>query len=138
MHVLGSRSGSQILRTFLPDQTVDLRGEIYRVTEWSDASPVEVDTDLVRRHLLYEVGAWTAHDTDSGMGDHLLHSVALEVVELDERRGVTVERYPKVWLCRVCKRIGKSSDRKCRCGHHKWGQLHFVGVHGRPATGSLR
>ncbi|MFG1918246.1 hypothetical protein [Micromonospora sp. NPDC048898] len=129
MTILGSRSGSQILRTFLPDQTVDLRGEIYRVVEWSAPSAIQVDTDLVRRHLLREVGAWIAHDTDGGMGDDLLRNAAVEVVELEEARGVTVERYPQVWLCRVCKRIGKSLDRACRCGQRKWGQLHFVGIH---------
>jgi hypothetical protein len=127
--VLGQRSGSQILRTFLPDQTVDLQGDVYRVAEWSAPIPIEVDTDLVRRHLLREVGAWIAHDTDGGMGDDLLRNAVVEVVELDERRGVTVERYPQVWLCRACKRIGKSLERPCRCGQRKWGQLHFVGVH---------
>src|SRR6266536_1829514 len=129
MTVLGTRSGSQILRTFLPDQTVDLRGDVYRVAEWSGPSPIEVDTDLVRRHLLREIGPWIAHDTDSGMGADLLRNAPVEVVELDERRGVLVERYPQVWLCRDCKRIGRSLDRPCRCGKRKWGQLHFVGIH---------
>ncbi|MFX0593386.1 hypothetical protein [Melissospora conviva] len=129
MAILGSRSGSQILRTFLPDQTVDLRGAVYRVAEWSAPSPIQVDTDLVRRHLLREVGAWIAHGTDGGVGDDLLRNGPLEVVELDERRGVTVERYPQIWLCGACKRIGKSIDRPCKCGQRKWSQLHFVGIH---------
>src|SRR4051794_19573778 len=105
MTIPGSRSGSQILPTFLPNKTVDLRGDVYRVDEWSAPSPVQVDTDLVRRHLLREIGAWIAHGTDNGMGEDLLRSAVVEVVELDERRGVTVERFPQVWLCRVCKRI---------------------------------
>lgn len=129
MTILGSRSGSQILRTFLPDQTADLRGDIYRVTEWSSPSQLQVDTDLVRRHLVREIGAWTANGNDNAMGDALLRGALVEVVELEERRGVTVERFPRVWLCRVCKRIGKSLDRPCKCGQRKWGQLHFVGIH---------
>ena len=129
MTVLGSRSGSQILRTFLPDQTVDLNGNIYRVAEWSAPRHIGVDTDLVRRHLQREVGAWIAHDTDRGVGADLLRGAPVEIVELDEGRGVTVERYPQVWLCRSCKRIGKSADRRCVCGQRHWGQLHFVGVH---------
>lgn len=129
MTKLGSRSGSQILRTFLPDQTVDLNGNIYRVAEWSAPTHLEVDTDLVRQRLLQEVVAWIAHDTDGGVGDDLRRRAPVEVVELDERRGVTVERYPQVWLCRSCKRIGKSADRRCVCGQRHWGQLHFVGVH---------
>lgn len=129
MTILGSRSGSQILRTFLPDQTVDLNGNIYRVTEWSAPTHVEIDTDLVRRRLLQEVVAWTDHGNDGGVGEDLLRGAPVEVVELDERRGVTVERYPQVWLCRSCKRIGKSVDRRCVCGQRNWGQLHFVGIH---------
>ncbi|MFG1744843.1 hypothetical protein ACGFJ4_11775 [Micromonospora chalcea] len=129
MTKLGSRSGSQILRTFLPEQTVDLRGDIYRVDEWSAPSPIEIDSDVVRWSLLTEIGAWTANDRDGGMAGDLLRRVPVEVVELDDRRGVTVERYPRVWLCRVCKRIGKSEDARCKCGKRAWGQLHFVGVH---------
>ncbi|QSB16875.1 hypothetical protein JQS43_11665 [Natronosporangium hydrolyticum] len=129
MAKIGSRSGSQILRTFLPDQTVDLNGNIYRVAEWSAPSHVEVDTDLVRRRLLQEVGAWVVHGTDGGVGDELARGAPVEVVALDEQRGVLVERYPQVWLCRSCKRIGKSADRRCVCGQRHWGQLHFVGVH---------
>ncbi|WCN81802.1 hypothetical protein [Micromonospora sp. LH3U1] len=129
MTKLGSRSGSQILRTFLPEQTVDLRGDIYRVDEWSAPSPIEIDSDVVRWSLLTEIGPWTANDKDGGMAGDLLRRVPVEVVELDDRRGVTVERYPRVWLCRVCKRIGKSEDARCKCGKRAWGQLHFVGVH---------
>ncbi|WP_027661245.1 hypothetical protein [Salinispora fenicalii] len=129
MAKLGSRSGSQILRTFLPAQTVDLRGDIYRVDEWSAPNPIEIDSDVVRWSLLAEIGAWTANDTDGGMAEELLRKVPVEVVELDERRGVTVERYPRIWLCRVCKRIGTSEEAHCKCGKRAWGQLHFVGVH---------
>lgn len=129
MTLLGKRSGSQILRTFLPAQTVDLRGNIYRVTEWSGPIPVEVDADLVRRQLLREISAWTDSTTDSGMAEDLHRNAYLDVVELDEARGVTVERYPRVWLCRACKRIGKSVDRRCACNQLNWGQLHFVGFH---------
>jgi hypothetical protein len=127
--ILGTRSGSQILRTFLPDQTVDLRGDVYRVTEWSGPSLIQVDVDLVRRHLLREIGAWTAYDNDSNMAEALYRNETIEVVELDDQRGVTVERYPKVWLCRACKRIGKSLTAGCKCGQRRWGQLHFVGIH---------
>lgn len=129
MTILGKRSVSQILRTFLPAQTADLRGDIYRVVEWSGPNPVGVDTDLVRRHLLREIGPWIANDKDGGMGDDLRRKVPVDVVELDETRGVTVERYPQVWLCRSCKRIGKSAERRCKCGQLRWGQLHFVGFH---------
>jgi hypothetical protein len=126
--VLGTRSGSQILRTFLPQQTTDLSGGIYRVTEWTSAIPLSVDTDVVRRRILREIRPWEQARTDGGLGGELRGGARLEVVELDDQRGVTVERFPQVWLC-PCKRIGKDRDRACRCGLKKWGQLHFLGFH---------
>lgn len=129
MTVLARRSGSQILRTFLPNQTVDIRGAIYRVAEWSGPTPIAIDTELVRKHLRREIAAWASHDKDAGMSEDLIRGAHLEILELDERRGVIVERFPEVWLCAACKRIGKSLDRRCRCGQQRWGQLHFVGVH---------
>lgn len=128
MTVLGTRSGSQILRTFLPQQTTDLGGGIYRVTEWTSAIPLSVDTEVVRRRLLREIRPWEQARTDGGLGADLRSGAKIEVVELDDKRGVTVERFPQVWLC-PCKRIGKDRDRACRCGLRKWGQLHFLGFH---------
>jgi hypothetical protein len=131
---LGTRSGSQILRTFLPQQTADLRGGIYRVVEWSGATPIVVDPDIVRRRLLREIGSWERAGTDGGFAADLRRGQPVEVVEIDPGRGVTVERYPQVWLCSSCKRIGKDRGRACRCGARRWGQLHFVGFHGCGAT----
>jgi len=126
MTELGKRSGSQILRTFLPDQTADLRGKIYRVVEWSSPEVIQIDTELVRASLLREISAFRM---DGGVGQDLRQNAPLEVVELNEQRGVLVERFPEVWLCQSCNRIGKSAERACKCGQRRWGQLHFVGVH---------
>jgi hypothetical protein len=127
--VLGSRSGTQILRTFLPLQTADLKGGIYRVTEWTGALPIVVDQDIVRRRLIREITPWTRNGQDNGMSADLFKGARVDVVELDDRRGVTVERFPQVWLCRACRRIGKDRSKACRCGARRWGQLHFVGTH---------
>jgi hypothetical protein len=123
------RSGSQILRTLLPQQTVDLRGGIYRVKQWSGAVPIQVDVGILRRKLLREIRPWEVAGSDHGLAADLRSGAPLEVVELDVDRGVEVERYPEVWLCPACKRIGRSRDKKCRCGSSRWGQLHFVGFH---------
>jgi hypothetical protein len=128
MTILGRRSGSQILRTFLPEQTVDLSGGIYRVTEWVSPSPIDVDIDMVRGSLQREAMMWKLHDNDSGLHEELQRGARVDVVELDRAHGVRVERYPLVWVCHTCKRIGDSSTR-CRCGHRSWRQLHFVGIH---------
>lgn len=129
MTELGKRSGSQILRTFLPQQTADLKGGIYKVVEWSGAMPAVVDQDIVRRRLLREITPWSRQKNDSGFAADLHRGARIDIVELDERRGVTVERFPQVWLCRACRRIGKERSKTCRCGAKRWGQLHFVGFH---------
>lgn len=129
MGELAQRSGSQILRTFLPQQTADLKGGIYRVVEWSGASPLPLDTQILRRHLLRELHAFEMSGNDGGVCSDLRKDARIEVVQLDISRGVTVERYPQVWLCQSCKRIGKSRDIKCKCGQRRWGQLHFLGFH---------
>lgn len=129
MTELGTRSGSQILRTFLPQQTADLRGGIYRVREWTGAGAIVVDVETVRRRLVRELGVWRRAGMDNGMTADLMSGARIEVIELDDRRGVTVERWPEIWLCRDCRRIGKDRNRDCRCGHRRWGQLHFVGFH---------
>jgi hypothetical protein len=129
MTELGTRSGSQILRTFLPQQTADLKGGIYKVTEWSSAVPISVDQEIISRRLLREITPWARAKTDNGFAGDLRRGANIEVVELDDRRGVTVERFPEVWLCRNCRRVGKERSRNCRCGARRWGQLHFVGFH---------
>ncbi|NAZ80262.1 hypothetical protein GTR02_00300 [Kineococcus sp. R8] len=129
MSDLGSRSASQVLRTFLPQQTADLGGGIYRVVEWSSAVPLSVDDATVRRRLEREVRVWEIADKDGGFVNDLRRGRRVQVVALDETRGVAVERYPRVWLCPSCKRVGKRMDRACRCGNTRWGQLHFLGFH---------
>lgn len=129
MTQLATRSGSQILRTFLPQQTADLRAGIYRVIEWTGAGVLAIDDETVRRRLLRELSIWTKTDTDNGVAADLRTGAPLVVVELDDRQGVAVEQWPDVWICRTCRRIGRERTRDCRCGVRKWGQLHFVGFH---------
>jgi hypothetical protein len=138
MSDLGTRSASQVLRTFLPQQTADLRGGIYRVTDWSGASPLSIDDASVRRRLLREVRQFETHGNDNGFAADLRRQQRLEVVELDPTRGVAVERYPRVWLCPRCKRIGRDGNRACVCGSSRWGQLHFLGFHECGAVGEPR
>lgn len=126
---LGTRSGSQILRTFLPRQTADLKGGIYMVAEWSGAYSLPIDEHAVRRALIREIAAWSVSGRDGGLSADLHRGKSVKVVALDEERGVAVERFPQVWLCPSCKRIGKSMAKPCVCGNRRWGQLHFVGFH---------
>lgn len=129
MRWLGKRSGSQMMRAFLPEQTVDLSRRIYQVTEWKAPETIEVDREMVRRRLRNEVYPWTVSDKDSGLGQALQRGAQVEVVKVSDRYGVTVSRFPEVWLCGNCRRIGKSMDLRCRCGQKEWTQLHYLGVH---------
>ncbi len=129
MSELGTRSASQVLRTFLPQQTADLRGGIYRVVEWTAAAPLTIDDATLRARLVREVRVWELARKDAGFADDLRRGKRIEVVELDEQRGVSVERFPRVWLCPNCKRLGKDLHKPCRCGNTRWGQLHFLGFH---------
>lgn len=129
MGELGQRSRSQVLRGYLPQQTQDLNGGIYRVSEWSNPAPVQVDDEALRRHLLHQIRPFEQHGTDAGVAADLRAGARIEVVEVDDDRGVQAERFPQVWLCHACRRIGKRRDTACRCGARRWGQLHFVGFH---------
>ncbi len=127
---LGERSRSQVLRGYLPQQTQDLKGGIYRVTQWSHAVPVTVDEAMVRRQLARQIAPFEAASNDSGIAVQLRAGASVEVIELpDEGGGVQVERFPRVWLCQACRRVAANPGRACRCGTKRWGQLHFVGVH---------
>lgn len=129
MTVIARRSASQLQRTFLPGQTADLGGRIYRVESWPGAHPLAIDAEAVRRRLLREIRPFEMHQHDSGLAADLRRGQSLEVVQIDTDMGATVELYPQIWLCRSCKRIGKRRDQKCRCGQQSWGQFHFLGVH---------
>ena len=129
MRELSKRSGSQMMRAFLPEQTVDLNRRVYQVTEWKAAEQIEVDRDMVRRRLRAEIYPWTVAGKDNGMDQALLRGASVEVVKVNDRYGVTVGRFPRVWLCNGCRRIGKNVAIRCRCGVKDWTQLHYLGVH---------
>src|SRR6478609_7036394 len=103
MAELGQRSRSQVLRGYLPQQTQDINGGIYRVTEWSSPNTVQVDDEALRRHLLHQIHPFELHGTDGGVAADLRAGARIQVVELDDDRGVQVERFPQVWLCHTCK-----------------------------------
>lgn len=123
------RSASQILFNLLPEQTVDLKGRIWKVKEWRDPHALKVDESAVRRHLLSALDPWRSHDRDRGASRQLWEQHSLEVVELNRDRGVAVESWPQVWVCQACRRIGSDMVRTCECGVRRWSQLHFVGYH---------
>ena len=129
MGELGQRSRSQILRGFLPQQTQDLRGGIYRVTEWAGAVPLNVDDRALRRHLLREIRPFEVAGTDGGVAADLHGNARLEVVELDDGRGVNVERFPRSGCATPASGSASAPTSSASAARRRWGQLHFIGFH---------
>ncbi|MGW5666674.1 hypothetical protein [Micromonospora sp. NPDC003776] len=126
-----NRSGSQVLYGFLPQQTGDLRGGIYRTVEWKDPLRVDVDDTVIRRKLIEQVNGWSFRGDDAGIARGLHAGHPIEVVEVNPDRGVRVEQFPNVYICRACRVVEDRRHPNCPvCGaKQNWDQLHFVGYH---------
>jgi hypothetical protein len=122
------RSASQILFGFLPEQTVDLQGRVWRVTDWVNPRHESIDQLTLRRELIRAAGPWAASENDGGFVDRLRQGREVEILTLNLKDGVAVEPFPRVWMCKRCNRLSPSLDGRCRCGSDRpKGQLHFVG-----------
>lgn len=122
------RSGSQILFGFLPEQTVDLQGRVWRVREWVNPRHESIDQETLRRELIRAASAWSIQHNDGGYVDHLRQGRDVQLLTLNKRNGVAVEPFPEVWLCKRCGRLADSLRATCPCGSEAVaGQLHFVG-----------
>jgi len=130
-----TRSLSQVLFSYLPDQTVDLHGGVWQVIDWADARFVAVDDEVVRREVAHAAYPWTAAGADSGLGEHLQARREMQVVTPSDS-GVEVSRFPELFRCKSCGRLADRSDGTCVCGGKARGQLPFVAYHrcGRAET----
>jgi hypothetical protein len=130
-----TRGLSQALFSFLPDQTADLEGGVWQVTNWADARFVAVDDDVVRREVARAAYPWTAANADSGLADHLLARRDMQVVTPSDS-GIEVSRFPELFRCKNCGRLSASHDGSCQCGTNSRAQLPFVAYHrcGRAET----
>lgn len=123
------RGLSQILFGFLPEQTVDLSGGVWKVRRWILPRHLDVDRETIRRELLRAVRPWTAAGQDGSLAEDIRRGVTLHVLEVNEHRGVEVERFPRVFRCTTCSRLERQANRRCRCGESRWVQWHFVSYH---------
>lgn len=130
-----TRGLSQVLFSFLPDQTADLHGGVWRVTNWTDARFVAVDDDVVRREIARAVYPWTAASADSGLAEHLVAKRDMQVITPSES-GVELSRFPELFRCTTCGRLSETNDGDCPCGANGRRQLPFVAYHrcGRAET----
>lgn len=125
------RSASQILFGYLPEQTVDLEGRVWKVREWRYPKEINtIDLGTLRRELVRQAYPWRKQGQDAGYVTNLEANHAVRVLELDVSNGVQVEQFPNIWMCKACKRIlnGPAQDCPC-CSKGRPGQLHFVGYH---------
>jgi hypothetical protein len=129
------RSASQISFGFLPEQTVDLRGKVWKVKEWTDARPRSVQVESLRQELEHQVGPWAAKGKDGKYFEQLKAGYAVRLLSLNRESGVRVERFPQSWICKSCNRLYQNSEPVvCQCGQKRFGQLPFVGYHDECGT----
>lgn len=122
------RGPSQILFNFLPQQTADLHGGVWRVVEWRDARELAIDNRAICLSVERAAMPWILPGRDGGLRDALRRG-EVRCLTLDRDRGVRVEEFPRMWRCRRCGRIADSVDAACPCGARRRGQLHFVAYH---------
>ncbi|UFN51594.1 hypothetical protein LPC08_25355 (plasmid) [Roseomonas sp. OT10] len=125
------RSATQILFGFLPDQTVDAKGSVWKVSHWRQPGAIRrVYTDGLRSELKRLASPWEAAGTDDGFVQDMHARTDLEVVSVSREDGVQLEPFPRVWVCRTCNRIHDAPTGNCQCGSSDArGQLPFVGFH---------
>jgi hypothetical protein len=126
-----TRSLSQVVFRFLPEQTVDLAGAIWRVDKWVAPRTLQVDVDVVRSELLRAIYRYTATGRDGGLADRLLHHDPIHVITPNDEdgTGVSVVPFPENYRCTHCGRIEIGKGKSCRCGTNSWRQLQFVAYH---------
>ena len=124
-----TRSASQILFGYLPEQTVDIKGRVWKVSKWDHTVPVRCHEDSLRRELQRQAYQWELSGRDGGFCNDMRTGYSLEVVTLNRQAGVKVDPYPPIFLCKACSRVTYNTANRCPCGGTGWGQLHFVGYH---------
>jgi hypothetical protein len=123
------RGIAQVVFNFLPDQTADLAGAIWRVERWAEPRLVAVDEQVLRSEILRSIYPWTAAGRDSGLADDLERGHEISVIAPSEDGYVAVQAFPRNYRCTVCGRIEETSSRTCRCGADSWRQFAFVTYH---------
>ena len=125
------RGASQILFGMLPTQTVDLEGGVWQVQHWTDPVRIPIDQETVRHELIGTkrslLGTHTR--TTGGIYTELHARTQIQVMAVNEDRGILVEPFPKQWRCRRCDRLTTSSGQRCECGSTRFAQMQFVAYH---------
>jgi hypothetical protein len=124
-----TRSPSQVLFSLLPDQSVDLKGNIWKVDQWMSPIAIQIDSASVRSKLLSAVDPWRQQAHDAGMSQALAAGAPVQVIGVNKAVGVKVSLWPNNWVCTNCRRLTKNGRIACVCGTNRWGQFHFIAFH---------
>jgi hypothetical protein len=124
------RSASQILFGFLPEQTVDLKGMVWKVKEWVEPYGRSIEQESIRQELARVAAPWDIAGKDGKYVDNLRQGYAVRVLALNKELGVKVEKFPRLWVCKGCDRLHQGNEpSRCICNSTRFGQLPFVGYH---------
>jgi hypothetical protein len=124
------RSASQILFGFLPEQTVDLKGMVWKVKEWVEPYGRSIEQESLRQELVRAAAPWDIAGKDGKYVDNLRQGYAVRVLALNKELGVKVEKFPRLWVCKGCDRLYQGNEpSRCICNSLRFGQLPFVGYH---------
>ncbi len=126
------RSPSQILFGFLPEQTVDVKGGVWKVKNWREPFVERgVYAPALREELMRMASPWAAERKDDGFVADMQRGAEIEVVSVSRDNGVQLEPYPRQWVCKGCKRVHEGpTTPACPCGNTgSRGQMPFVGFH---------
>lgn len=126
------RSPSQVLFGFLPEQTVDVKGGVWKVKEWRHPEVLHsVHTPALREELCRMASPWESNGRDLGFAADMRRGADLDVVSVSRDNGVQLEAFPRQWVCKGCRRVHTSATTPaCPCGHRgARGQMPFVGYH---------
>lgn len=124
-----TRSVSQVVFRYLPEQTVDLDGAIWRIDKWTEPRTLPVDDEVVRAELLRAIHRFSSTARDGELANRLRRGEPVHVVTPNPEGGVAVEPFPRNYRCQVCGRLERTNDRVCGCGADRWRQLQFVAYH---------
>ena len=132
-----TRSASQILYGHLPQQTVDVKGGIWKVRSWKYKPVHEVDSEALSAELIRLAGAWEATGRDGKLVGNLRAGANVQVRSLDRELGIWLDAFPRTWRCKSCARLLDGPRITCKCGSKgPHGQLPFILFH--DACGEIR
>lgn len=105
---LGKRGVSQVLFGYLPDQTVDWGGSIWKVSRWAEPRHLNVDQKSLAEELTRVTYPWKNRGKDGGLHEQLQRGESISVVAATERGGVELDEFPEVYKCNACFRVSRS------------------------------